>query len=361
MAKPLEQFADYVLATNQHIMRARTESGVLQEVQNQTNVTGRLMKGKSTSQTVKSGKQITTYSQFTAGTQDSFYLPGESFVNAIEDFDTALAFKWRFLHSSFSYAKQELVLNENSKDEAGVNAQNIDLLKSKRQGQRTGHFNTVEAAWWTSPSLATMETAATATRPYSIRCFITEDGLHPSGFTTLGGVSSSQTLYRNQVSTYTAGSVTTGLKPAFANMWRKINFDTPPSMTAYWEDTKLSRCMILTDINGAGIYQQLTEESNDRLVGSGKDLGVYAGDLPYNNIPVSYIKQLDSIAYASNAPRYFWINSDYLYPVWHTDAYFDEMKPMNSVNQPYVYTVHVDLWYQLVCPSRQRLGICCPG
>lgn len=359
MAKPLENFADFVLATNQHIMQANTESGILQEVQNQTNLTGRLVKGKPASKVVKSGKSITTYSQFSAGTQDSFYQPGEVFVNAIEDFDTALSFKWRYLHSSFSYAKHELALNENDKDEAGINAQNIDLLKSKRQGQRTGQFNTVEAAWWTTPSLATMETAATATRPHSIRCYITEDGLVPSGFTTLAGTSNS--LYRNQVSTYTAGAVETGLKPAFASMLRKINFESVPSMTKYWEDTRLQRFMILTDINGANLYQRLTEESNDRLVGSGKDLGVYAGDLPYNNIPVSYIKQIDAIAYASTAPRFFWINSDYLYPVWHTDAYFDEMKPMNSVNQPYVYTVHVDLWYQLICPSRQRLGIVCPG
>lgn len=359
MAKPLENFADYVLATNTAIMKARTESGVLQEVQNQTNLTGRLMKGKSTSQVIKSGKSISTYSQFTAGTQDSFYQPGESFVNAIEDFTSQLTFKWRYLHSSFSYAKQELVLNENSKDEAGINAQNIDLLKNRRQGQRTGQFNTVESAWWTTPSLATMETAATATRPSSIRCYITEDGLVPSGYTTLAGTSNA--LYRNQVSNYTAGAVDTGLKDAFANMWRKINFDTPPTMAKYWEDTKLSRCMILTDINGAATYQRLTEQANDRLIGSGKDLGVYAGDLPYNNIPVSYITQMDDIAYASTAPRYFFVNSDYLFPVWHTDAYFDEMKPMNSVNQPYVYTVHVDLWYQLVCPSRQRLGIVCPG
>lgn len=359
MAKSLEQFADFVLATNTHIKQARTESGVLQEVQNQTNLTGRLMKGKSASQTIKSGKSITTYSQFAAGTQDSYYQPGEVFVNAIEDFTSQLTFKWRYLHSSFSYAKQELILNENGRDDAGISAQNIDLLKNRRQGQRTGMWNTIESAWWTAPSLATMETAATATRPQSIRSYITEDGLIPSVYSTLAGTSNA--LYRNQVSPYTTGAIETTLKPAMANMLRKINFEAAPTMTAYWEDTKFNKCFITTDINGAGIYQSLTEAANDRLVGSGKDLGAYAGNLSYNNIEVAYIKQMDSIGYATNAPRFFWINSDYLYPVWHTQAYFDEEKPMNDVVQPWVYTVHVDTWMQLICPSRQRLGINGPG
>lgn len=361
MGKALDSFRDFQLETNNQQLKANTESGVLAEVQSQTYLTGLLAKGKAGSKIVKSGKAVTSYSQFTAGTQSSFYQPGDTFTSYTEDFNTMLTFPFRFLHDSYNYLKHLVEFNSGGPDEMGVNTKNIDYLKSLRQGQRIGMYNTVESAWWTTPSLATMETATTATRPYSIRCFITEDGLHPSGFTTLAGIASTQTRYRNQVSTYTAGAVDSGLKPAFANMLRKVNFTGVPSMEKYLSETQFSKFLILTDINGAGKYQEITENSNDRLIGSGKDLGALAGDLPYNNIPVKYIKEMDGLGYASNQPRYFWINSDYLYPVFNTAAYFAEMEPMNSKDQPHAYTVHVDHWYQLICPSRQRLGIVCPG
>lgn len=361
MGKALSLFADFVLLTNQYNLEANTESGILAEVQNQTTLTSDMMKGKSGAKIVKTGKSVRAFSQFTAGNGAAFYQPGDSFTAQIEDSVTSMEFQFRYLHDSFSYTKQEVELNMGGTDSAGINSQTEDLLKAKRQNQRVGMHNLVDAAWWTTPAVATMETAATANRPYSIRAFITEDGLHPSGFTTLATIPSTQTRYRNKVANYTAGAIDTTLKPAFASMWKKVNFKRPPLMAQYFQDTNYAKFLILTDVNGATKYQQLTEEANDRLVGDGKDLGVYADELPYNNIPVRYITEMDNLGYSSSQPRYFWINTDFLYPVWHTSGFFAEEPPMNDRSQPYVYTVHVDLWYQLICTSRQRLGIVCPG
>ncbi|HYE20095.1 MAG TPA: hypothetical protein VEA69_16725 [Tepidisphaeraceae bacterium] len=360
MGKALALFADFVLLTNQYNLEANTESGILNEVQNQTTLTGDLMKGGN-SKVVKTGKSIRSFSQFSAGTGAAFYQPGDSFTAQIEDGVTAIEYQFRFLHDSFSYTKHEIEFNMGGADAAGINSQTEDLLKAKRQFQRVGMHNLVDAAWWTTPSAATMETSATANRPYSIRCFITEDGLFPSGFTTLGGVASSQTRFRNKVANYTAGAIDTTLKDAFHSMIRKVDFKAPPSMTKYFESTQFSKFMILTDVNGVKKYAQLTEEANDRLVGDGKDLGVYAGQLGYQNIPIKYVTEIDNLGYASTAPRYFWINSQYLFPVFHGSGFFAEEEPMNDRSQPYVWTVHLDFWYQLICTSRQRLGIICPG
>ncbi len=223
-------------------------------------------------------------------------------------------------------------------------------------------YQTIESGWWTTPSLASMETAATATTPYSIRAWITEDGLAPSGFTTIGNQNpSTQAKWRNQVSTYTAGAIDITLEDALSDQFLKVNFESPPTMEKYITDTKWDKFNILTDINGRKTYQRITKQSNDRLVGDGKDLGVYTQTLMYAGVPVVYIKEMDAIGYASTQPRYFFVNSDYLYPVWHTSAYFEETEPMNSVNQPWVYVVHSDTWYQLICTSRQRNGIVVPG
>lgn len=360
--KPLSQFADFVTATYQYNLKAQNDSGILAEAVNQTYLTGALLKGKKASQVIKSGKDIRSYSQFSTGSQTGFYLPGDTFNTSIEDLDTTITQYFRYLHDAFAYTKQEIEQNMPGTDDFNTQQRIFDLIKNKRQGCRVSTYNTIESAWWTTPAIATMDTAATANRPYSIRCYITEDGLAPSGFTTVAGVNpSTQSKWRNQVSNYTAGSIDTTLKPAFADMWRKVGFMSPPMMQQYISDTNFSRFLILTDINGAKKYQQLTEEANDRLVGDGKDLGVYAGDLPYNGIPVKYIKEMDGLGYATTQPRFFWINTDYLFPVWHSSAYFAEEEPMRAVNQPYVWVVHVDTWYQLICTSRQRLGIVCPG
>ncbi len=360
--KALSLFADFVATTREFILKAQNDSGILAEAVAQTYLTGLLLKGKKASQVVKSGKEIQAFSQFATGTQAGFYQPGDSFTTSVEDLDSKLTFQYRYLHDAYAYTKHEIELNMPGTDGVGVQTRLFDLLKSKRQGCKISTYATIESGWWTSPTVAAMETAATATVPYSMRAWITEDGLAPAGFTTIGNQNpSTQSKWRNQVSTYTAGSIDTTLEDAFSDQIRKVNFMSPPTMEKYITDTTFSKFMILTDINGVKTYQRITKNSNDRLIGDGKDLGAYAGDLPYAGIPVKYIKEMDSIGYASTQPRYFWINSDYLYPVWHTSAYFDESEPMNSKDQPYVYAVHTDTWYQLICTSRQRNGIVVPG
>jgi hypothetical protein len=359
--KAMSQYADFVLLSNNYALKHQTESGIINELQATRYLTATLARNQPASKIIKTGKAITSYTQFTAGTQAAFYQPGDSFTTSFEDTSTQLSFQFRFLHDSWAYLRQEIVLNGAGDDQFSIDSRIVELTKAKRQHQRVGMYNTVEAAWWTAASAATMETAATANRPYSIRAFITEDGQHPSGFTTLAGIASTQTRYRNKVSNYTAGAIDTTLQPAFGNMWTKLSFESPPDMNKYFTETRWSKFNILTDINGRETYRSQTQNSNDRLIGSGKDLGVYAGDLPYAGVPVKYIPEMDGIGYASTQPRYFWVNSDYLFPVYNTAAYFAEMEPMNSVNQPHAYTVHVDLWYQLVCTSRARQGIVCPG
>lgn len=360
--KSLQLFADLLATTNANSLKNTSESGILSEVQNQTYLTSAFMKGKSAADVVKAGKDIRAYSQFAAGTQSEFYLPGATFNNSVEDIDSTLIYYFRYLHDAFVYTKHEIEHNSSSSDEFGINTRLIDIMKSKRQGMKISTFNTIEASWWTTPALATMETAATANRPYSIRTWITEDGLAPSTFTTIGNINpSTQSLWRNQVSNYTAGSIDTTLISAFDEMWKKVDFEAPPTMQAYLNDTKLSKFLIPTDINGSKIYQRLTRQSNNHLIGSGKDVGAYSGDLPYNGIPVKYVKQMDAIGYSSTQPRYFWINTEFLYPVWHTSAYFQEEEPMTSQTAPYTYVVHSDTWYQLICKSRQRQGIIVPA
>ena len=59
-------------------------------------------------------------------------------------------------------------------------------------------------------------------------------------------------------------------------------------------------------------------------------------------------------------PRYWWINANYIHPVFHTTRYFHRHPVMTHPNQPFTHVQPVDCWTNLVCTSRQRSGIVIP-
>lgn len=351
----LSLFTNFTTLTGKHTL----EPGeVLLEAVNQTWLLGDLLKGKDTSMTVKSGQYLSNVSQLSAASQFEFYTPNSTFTYVIESLDVEMSYRWRFAHDVWVYTDQEIELNKQ-----GAQFEQIyDLMESKRKGCKNSTFIGMEQALWTTASNSTME-ASGGTRPYSIRAYVTEDGLAPSGFTTVAGVNpTTYSRWRNQVSTYTAANINTELIPAFDDQIRKVNFQAPDTMQRYYADTRFQKFKILTDINGDKKYAGLTRDANDRLTGDQRDLGyVNQGANVFRGIPVQYVKEMDNIGYAATQPRFFWINSDYLYPVFHGKAYFRELPPMNSPSQPYTWVVHTDTWYQIVCTSRQRHGIIVPA
>lgn len=352
----LSGLADFVVETGKHTL----EPGkVLMEAVNQTWLLGDLLKGKDTAVTVKSGKSLSNVSDFSGATQFEFYQPNATFTYSIENTAVELAYNWRFAHDVWVYTDHEVELNKQGSQFEQI----YDLIKHRRGRCEISMFAGMEAALWTTPSTSTME-AAGGTRPYSIPAYITEDGAAPSGFTTVAGVNpSTYTRWKNQVSSYTAGAIDTTLVPAFDELIRKVNFESPQTLQQYVEDTSFSKFKILTDINGDKTYARLTREANDQLrTANGRDLGyVNQGSNVFRGIPVKYVKEIDNRAYPATQPRYFWVNSDYLYPVYHTSGYMRELPPMRSPNQPYTWVVHKDTWYNLICTSRQRHGIIVPA
>jgi hypothetical protein len=354
----LSAFTNFVTLTGKHTV---DPGQVLVETMNRTYLLGRFLKGKDANMVVKSGATLNHVSQLTEATQFEFYNPNATFTYAIENLDAEMTWRWRFAHDVWVYTDQELELNKQGAQFEQV----YDLMESKRIGCKLSTYNGMEEALWTTPSTSTME-AATGTRPYSIRAFITEDGGAPAGFTLLAGLNpATYSKYKNQVTNYTTANINTELIPAFDDMIRKVNFEAPGSLTQYIHDTRFQKFIIATDINGDKKYAQLTRDSNDRLQGGPggqRDLGyVNQGANVFRGIPVTYVHEIDlTVGYASTQPRFFWINTDYLFPVFHTKAYVRELEPMRSPSQPYTWVVHTDTWYNLICTSRNRQGIIVP-
>jgi hypothetical protein len=184
--------------------------------------------------------------------------------------------------------------------------------------------------------------------------------------------------------TYSAESG--GLITAFDDMFLKVQFTPPSTKQEYFEKPSLQRQMILCSRLGINQYKQALRASNDTLVSyqdpaynnpsySGIEL-MYCSNLdtaaifPGTAVRTSSTGALDAAASATAGAtetaatdpgaRYYWVNGNYLTPIYHSRRYFSKHDVMKHPNQPFTYVQVVDCWWNLFCNSRQRMGIVAP-
>jgi hypothetical protein len=74
----------------------------------------------------------------------------------------------------------------------------------------------------------------------------------------------------------------------------------------------------------------------------------------------------DNIAEGTNAtgnrqgPRYYWLNSEYLYPCFHEQMFFARQKVREHFNDPDTFVMPVRTWGNFKCTSRMRQGLVRP-
>jgi hypothetical protein len=207
-----------------------------------------------------------------------------------------------------------------------------------------------------------MESLNNATRPYSIPTFIAENGQQPSGWTTtiLQADPTQLVYWRNQLSNYAAAAIDTTLIPAFDDVWAQCKFEAPETREQYFRETRYDKQKIVANRDGWRTFVRLTRNSNDRNFPA-NDPG-WVTDAPcYGSIPVKWVEALDSFGYAIGQPRFFFVNTEYLFPVWHAERYMIELDPIpGGPTQPFSWVAYKDTWYNVFCRSRYRQGIVVP-
>jgi len=205
----------------------------------------------------------------------------------------------------------------------------------------------------------------------------------------------SNTVY-SQGSSYTLS--VSNLFSAMDVMFMRLKYEAPSTRAQYFENDNLNRQMILTSRQGVQNYRNALRLSNDTLV-SYQDAS-YSSPA-YAGIDVTYCSDLDTAAifpadsasmtakqfvatstgynsvtgsagafsqfgteFGTNtivqAPRYFFVNGNYLTPIFHAKRYFKQHEVLRHPNQPFTYVQPVDCWSNLFCNSRQRHGIVAP-
>ena len=146
-------------------------------------------------------------------------------------------------------------------------------------------------------------------------------------------------------------------------------------MAEYFEDPHLNAQFIACSKRGISIYRQLMREEQDLYVTTSRQDPAYNKPM-YSGVALEYVPNLDTFKlYAAGAstaygdevsatndgPRYYWLNANYIKPVFHTTRYMYKHPVMRHPNQPFTSICPVDIWYNIVVRSIQRQGILGPN
>lgn len=374
----LEAFDDFVISTGQKIIHSPDK--ILNDATRNAYLLSDMLKGKGAAMVVQSGERLRAHMQLVDAKTATTYSTNDDLEPRFADVMTTTHVFWRFVADHYMYTQQEVSLNSGNPQTYYTN-----LLKSKRQACKTSTYNFMEDLLWGTPDETQMETQGGLT-PYSIPTFVTAraaTGLpyQWSGSTlatiapTVGEAEHSGSVgaWDNQRETYDSTDISdpdTGLVQAFDNMVMKLNFKAPMGGGGddkYFENSSISngKGKIYTSLKGRAMYLRLTRESNDTLVKN--DLGANQGPgLGYHGIPVIYIPGVnrmrgylanDSALVPDDQPVFFFLDTEYLFPVYHSDRYMVENRPGPHARQPFTNVVWTDTYYNFICTSRRRQGV----
>jgi len=318
----------------------------------------KMMKGAEDS--FRGGTKLVDKIQGSAAGTFSFYNPNDEFSPSQNDTLVPIEVNWAFGESHYVIIRETAALN------SGDPNAYLDYVKSLEQACVVDTVNGMEEALWAGPNPDTMESSTATTREaYSIPCFVTRDGLEPSGsidnatdpWSTIETVDpSNDTWFKNKFGTYTASDPThavTGLIPAFDDIVLQTQFETPDPLTKYSESESAQKNVIVTNRDGIVAYKKALRAVNDRM-DSLQDPQIRGPQ--YEGVPLKYVAECDNLGWTDDKPDYLFLNLNYLKPFFHTGMYMDEVITDGGSKQPNSTVVYKFTWYNLLCRSRRRQG-----
>lgn len=363
---------------------------IVNEAQNQTFSFGHLTMGdRGKKKMVQGGANIRESIVFESSGATRFHKPGQTqnWINPQKL--QKVQYHWRFVISHMSWVRQEIMLNDRIKfgTADAVFHQYVDLLYKKEMLMWTDKWNFMDDALWAEPNAAEMEDES-GTFAMSIPAFVNEDtnGLFnpqdDTAFTTIGGINPAAAGFTKFVpvqNTYTSATINDqgNIIGAFDVTWKDVRFEMPPTYTEYFSNPAYNKQCIWASRVGQTAYQQLIREHSTEgfhNIAGAQDPAI--PDPQYLGIPIKWSAPLDTAklyttgsatdtegaaSTTTAGPRYYWINSEFLYPVFHDEMYFEKDEVTRDHNDPDTYVMPVSTWYNVICTSRQRQAIVSPG
>lgn len=349
---------------------------------------GRLIQGKrSKKKMLQGGANIRESMVFKDNNSFETHLPGANHSWKNLQRLKKVQVEWRYTLGHMSWVEQEIINNEilSYGTEDAKFQEYVNIRNEKETIMWTAIWNGLEDLLWQVPFPAQMEgTGSGATEPYSIPAIINEDtnGLFnpqsSAAFTVIGGIDPTDADFdgRFEPQTQTYANATAGDNDAIIarmdDLYDSLEFELPPTMTQYWEDPRYNKQMIVTTKRGRSIFKNLLRNAQDHFIAGPQDPG-YPGP-QYYGVPIQRASTLEGLALydaggsvlgdefgaTATGPRYYFINAEYLYPVFHVQRYFHRYEVTKHHNVHDTWVMPVAVWYNLIFPSRQRQGILSP-
>jgi hypothetical protein len=415
----ITQFNDFMQSTGPAYLKSA--DAVINEAVKNNYVLSRLLKEKASETLVQGGTTVKDVIVFDDATTYQKYQPNDTFSWSNPQVTDTLSAPWRFSMDYMSWTDQEVELNDG---DAKVMYKRLKRIKEMRMwtSMLNGMENDLWQSPYSNSSNMEGSTGkepyslpAFITEHILSTTALGERGHRPTSWTTILGINpSDDQRWTNQVTFYNRNATTVNDAPtlkaasdytghnansvsrlvyslfgAFDDMYLKVQFKAPLTQRQYFEETNFQRQMILCSKDGLNQYKRGLRYSNDMLVS--------AQDSAYNTptfsgIPLEYCANLDTAnifpAAASavsdtsvsdrngqtvtgggtetgsttvdKGARYYFINGQYLTPIFHTTRYMKKHDVMRHPNQPFTWVQPVDCWWNLFCNSRQRHGIVAP-
>ena len=416
----ITQFNDFMQSTGPSYLKSA--DAVINEAVKNNYLLSRLLKEKASDTTVQGGTSIKDVIVFDDATTYQKYLPNDTFTWSNPQVTDTLSASWRFSMDHMSWTDQEIELNEGDPKVMYKRVKRIKEMRmwtSMLNGMENdlwatpfGNYGTMESAGGKEPySLPSF-----ITETLNTNLTLGERGGVPAGWTNILGIDPTvDARWSNQVSFYnrlgaltdapnvqaagqfgssghnnnnTVARTVFNLFGAFDDMYLKVQFKSPLTQKQYFEETNFNRQMILCSKDGINLYKRTLRSSNNMLV-SQQDS---AYNTPtYSGIPVEYCANMDTAAiYPAAASavtdsrtgrntqtvtgtntelntltidkgaRFFFVNGQYITPIYHSTRYMKKHDVMRHPNQPFSWVQPVDCWWNVFCNSRQRHGIVAP-
>lgn len=394
----LSAFSDFVTTTGSSYLTSADD--LVNECVKNTYVLKRFLKGADRSFVIQGGQNIKDVLLLDYTETAQQYQPNDTFSYSNPQGLTGLQLDWRFTADHMSWTDQEIELQAPmSMTDTALRGLFKKLKYSKEQRLWTSTLNYMENLLWRVPNYAEMETS-TGLYPYSIPSLVNEytnglynttditglvggtwDKVHTINPSTYSRWVPQQQIYNDTSVTAsmadTSGTATAGtginIVQAFDRMFYKVRFEAPPTRQEYFESDKLYSQVIMCSRLGLNTYQNILRQSQDRFTGIASYQDPAYASPAYAGIDLQYVAALDTAglyttgaalatetAASNQGPRYYWLNTQYICPVFHSSRYFTKHEPMRPVNQPFTTVVVTDSWWNLCVRSRQRQGIVYP-
>lgn len=389
----LQQFNDFVEGTGPHYVTSAQD--VVNDAQKRTYTFGWLLGGDIANKKIcRGGSEIREKIFFEHGETFMFHHPGETRDWRNPQKLVRLRAYWRFAEAHMSWNRQEVMLNDRIQvgDAETRFQQYVDLRNQKERVMWTDKWAGMEEALWAEPSVL-MENEG-GKIPNSIPAFINEDtsGLfNPRDggtvFTTVQGIDPTdsalgrtgfvpqQRTYSNEIDVQADMFASGTILGQFDLMFMDLDFQQPPTYKEYFENPQYNKFRIAASSAGRAAAQQALRGAQDQFIMGGRQDPAYPNP-QFNGIPIMRVEELDTATLYNNAgssdtvaegsadlvgPRFYWINTEYLYPVFHDQMYFAKDEVLRHPNDTDTYVMPVNTWYNVICTSRRRQGIVSPS